>query len=37
MVEQVKKKLKRDLTSEEWNYFIGQSVPFESFLMKSEE
>ena len=32
MVENVKKKLKRDLTTEEWNYFIGQSIPFESFV-----
>ena len=36
MVEQVKKKLKRDLTTEEWNYFIGQSVPFESFINGKE-
>jgi WD40 repeat protein len=32
MVENVKKKLKRDLTTEEWNYFIGQSIPYESFV-----
>ena len=31
MVENVKKKLKRDLTTEEWNYFIGQSIPYEKF------
>lgn len=37
MVEQVKKKLKRDLTTEEWNYYIGQSVPYESFLVNSEK
>ena len=36
MVESVKKKLTRDLTTEEWNYFIGQSVPYESFLVNSE-
>ena len=36
MVESVKKKLTRDLTTEEWNYFIGQSVPYESFIVKSE-
>lgn len=34
MVENVKKKLKRDLTTEEWDYFIGQSIPYESFTGK---
>ena len=34
MVENVKEKLKRDLTTEEWNYFIGQSIPYESFAGK---
>ena len=37
MVEQVKKKLTRDLTTDEWNYFIGQSVPYESFKVNSEK
>jgi WD40 repeat protein len=36
MVENVRKKLKRDLTTEEWNYYIGQSIPYETFLVKSE-
>ena len=36
MVESVKKKLTRDLTTEEWNYYIGQSIPYETFLSKSE-
>ena len=31
MVESVKKKLTRDLTTEEWNYYIGEGVPYESF------
>ena len=31
MVETVKKKLKRNLTTDEWNYFIGQNVPYEKF------
>ena len=32
MVEAIRKKMKRDLTVEEWNYYIGQDVPFESFV-----
>ena len=31
MVETVKKKLKRDLTADEWNFYIGREVPYESF------
>ena len=32
MVEAMKKKMKRNLTAEEWNYFIGQNVPYEKFI-----
>lgn len=32
MVESVKGKLKRDLTTEEWNYYIGKDVPYERFV-----
>lgn len=32
MVDVVKKKLKRDFTVDEWNYFIGSNVPYESFI-----
>ena len=32
MVDAMKKKLKRNLTTEEWNYFIGQNVPYEKFI-----
>ena len=32
MVETIKKKIRRDLTTEEWNYFIGQDVPYEHFF-----
>ena len=32
MVETIRKKLKRNLTTEEWNYFIGQNVPYEPFI-----
>lgn len=32
MVDAIKKKLKRNLTTEEWNYFIGQNVPYEKFI-----
>ena len=31
MVDIIKKKLKRNLTTEEWNYYIGENVPYESF------
>ena len=34
MVEAMKKNLKRNLTTEEWNYFIGQNVPYEEFVKK---
>ena len=34
MVEKVQKKLKRNLTAEEWNYFIGQNIPYEKFIEK---
>ncbi len=32
MVERLRNKLKRNLTQEEWNFFIGSSIPFEDFL-----
>ena len=32
MVETIRKRLKRNLTTEEWNYFIGQDVPYEPFV-----
>lgn len=32
MVSRIKKQLKRDLTQEEWNYYIGNNVPRESFV-----
>jgi hypothetical protein len=35
MVKEIKKKLKRDLTREEWNYFIGRNVPYESFTQNN--
>ena len=31
MVERIRRKLKRDFTREEWNYYIGSNVPYESF------
>ena len=34
MVEKVQKKLKRNLTTEEWNYYIGQNIPYEKFVEK---
>ena len=35
MAEKVQQKMKRNLTTEEWNYFIGQSIPYEKYI--SEE
>ena len=32
MIKEVCKRIKRDFTREEWNYFIGQNVPYESLL-----
>lgn len=32
MEEIIKQKLKRDLTSDEWNFYIGKDVPYESFV-----
>ena len=32
MVTEMKKKLKRNMTTEEWNYYIGQNVPYETFI-----
>ena len=34
MVDVIRKKIKRNLTTEEWNYYIGQDVPYERFVEK---
>ena len=34
MVETLSKKIKREFTHEEWNYYIGRNVPMESFMKK---
>jgi WD40 repeat protein len=34
MAERISKELKRDFTTDEWNYYIGKNVPFESFVEK---
>jgi WD40 repeat protein len=31
MVEKINKKLTRNFTPEEWNYYIGKNVPYETF------
>lgn len=36
MVERVRGKLKRDLTADEWAYFIGERIPYESFTGKKQ-
>jgi hypothetical protein len=37
MAEMIKDKLKRDFTQSEWKYYIGQDMPYESFLFKKKE
>lgn len=32
IVKDVRRKLKRDFTREEWNYYIGENVPYESLI-----
>ena len=34
MVVKLKSMLKRNLTKEEWNYYIGQNIPYEPFIGK---
>ena len=36
MVDLIRNNLKRDFTTEEWNYYIGKNVPYESFLNGKE-
>ena len=37
MKERLQKKIKRNFTSDEWNYYIGQNVPYEQFIHKGKE
>lgn len=37
MFDKLQKKIVRDMTQEEWNYYIGRSVPYESFLSLSRK
>lgn len=37
MASIIKNELKRDFTNEEWNYYIGRNVPYESFLKEGKE
>jgi len=37
MAEMVRQKLKRNLTTEEWNYYIGRNVPYEPFLSQGRK
>ena len=32
MVDVIKNKIKRNMTTDEWNYYIGQNVPYETFV-----
>jgi len=34
MQQQLKAKIKRNLTREEWNYYIGKNIPYETFIRK---
>ena len=37
MADMVKKKLKRNFTQSEWNYYIGPNVPYEPFITTEKE
>lgn len=37
IVDKIKHKLKRDLTQNEWNYYIGEKIPYESFLSLTQK
>ena len=37
MIDVVSKKLTRDFTTEEWNYYIGRNVPYESFVKEGRK
>ena len=32
MVDRIKHNLKRNFTKDEWNYYIGEKIPYESFI-----
>jgi len=34
MASRLKSKIKRNLTREEWNYYIGKNIPYETFIRK---
>ena len=34
MIERLKGQLKRNLTRDEWNYYIGRNIPYETFMRK---
>lgn len=36
MAENVRKSLKRNFSQEEWAYYIGNNIPFESFISKGQ-
>lgn len=37
MANKVKARLKRNLTRDEWNYYIGKNIPYETFVGKEEK
>ena len=37
MRQMLKKKVKRNLTREEWNYYIGRNIPYEPFIGKEAQ
>jgi hypothetical protein len=32
MAERIKHKLNRNFTQDEWNYYIGKNIPYETFI-----
>ena len=37
MRQMLKNRLKRNLTQEEWNYYIGKNIPYETFIGRKGE
>jgi len=35
IIKKVRNKIKRDFTQDEWNYYVGPNIPFESFFDKN--
>ena len=36
MVTKLKSKLKRNLTADEWDYYVGNNIPYEKLIVKED-